>query len=110
MSAQADREKVAQTLNLAAHLVDGAKIYIPALGESAPVSGGSSGTETGLGSQTLNLNTASEKDLDSLPGVGAVTAQKIINGRPYAQVQELLDKKIVSSKVFEEIKEKVSVY
>jgi predicted flap endonuclease-1-like 5' DNA nuclease len=38
---------------------------------------------------TIDLNTASEKDLDSLPGVGPATAKKIIAGRPYSSVDGL---------------------
>ncbi len=49
--------------------------------EPAKTSGGTPGR--------LDLNRASEKDLEVLPGVGPATAQKIIAGRPYTSVDDL---------------------
>jgi hypothetical protein len=37
----------------------------------------------------IDLNTATEKELDKLPGVGRATAKKIIAGRPYSSVSDL---------------------
>lgn len=114
LSQTADRQRVAQTLNLAASLMDGAKLYIPAAGEqyagSEDVSNSSSGNVQGASSKTVNINQASETELDALPGVGPVTAQKIIAGRPYQSVQELVDKKIIGQSVYSKIKDQVSVY
>ena len=57
----------------------------------------------------ININTSSQSQLEILPGIGPVTAQKIILGRPYGSVDELLGKKIVGTKVFDQIKERISV-
>jgi len=56
----------------------------------------------------IDLNTASQKDLESLKGVGPATAKKIIDGRPYKSVEEL--KKVgVSEKTIESLKPLVKV-
>lgn len=105
MGKDADREKVAKAMNLAARLNDGAKVYIPFQGELSL----SSGT-TALGDMAaqININTASEAELDSLTGVGKATAEKIISNRPYASIEELTQKKVLGAKVFEDIKGKIA--
>lgn len=114
LSSTADRTIVAKSLNLAVKLTDGAKIYIPQMGDIVNGSGLAAAGNSTLGavdpSATINLNTSSVKDLDNLPGIGEVTAQKIISGRPYGSVDELLSKKIVNAKVFAQIKDKLTVY
>jgi competence protein ComEA len=113
LTADADRAWVAKNLNLAAKLYDGAKVYIPKTGEAAVQTTNSNAqiaNSNGSVQNLININTASSDSLDSLPGVGPATITKIINGRPYQNTNELLDKKVVSSKVFEGIKDKISVY
>lgn len=111
MDASADRKHIAKNFNLAIKLTDGAKIYVPFVGEA--VSGGqvlNASSEGIIVGNLININTSSQSQLEALPGIGPVTAGKIIAERPYGSIQELLDKKIVGSKVFGQIKDKISVY
>ena len=56
----------------------------------------------------VDLNTASEKDLEALKGVGPATAKKIIAGRPYSSVDDLA-KAGVPAKTIEGMKPYVTV-
>lgn len=111
LSANADREWITRTLNRAAKLADGQKIFIPDKSQSANVISQNQNvnlkTETG---GLININVASQKLLEELPGIGPVTAQKIIENRPYSAVEELITRKILKQKVYEENKDKLSVY
>ena len=112
LSAQADRDWVAKNLNLAQKLVDGTKIYVPRKGEvgGEKVEVGREVGSEGWDEVKININTASQKELETLWGIGPATAEKIIAGRPYQNINELVTKKIVKSNVWEAIKDKISVY
>lgn len=107
-SQKADFSWVSKNLNLAAKLQDGAKIYIPQKGEASSSTLGVA-TNTAI-SGKINLNTANQAQLESLPAVGPVTAGKIIAGRPYNSVEELLTKKVVGKSTFNKIKDLISVF
>lgn len=112
LSANADRNWVEKQLNLAAKISDGSKIYIPRIGEQVS-NGGDSGQArmTVLGAQAglISINNASQSDLEGLPGIGSVTAGKIINARPFSSLDELVTRKVVSKSVYEKIKDKLSL-
>jgi competence protein ComEA len=66
-------------VNLAAPLVDGQQVVVPARVRAAAAGGNSSGSSGTSG--PVHLNTASVAELDELPGIGPVTAQKIVDFR-----------------------------
>lgn len=106
----ANRDWVSQNLNLAAKLTDGGKIYIPFQDETNTNKDSPRSNLQGLSlKDQVNINTASLAELDTLWGIGPVTAQKIIDSRPYAKIEDLLEKKIVKTNVYEAIKDKITV-
>lgn len=105
---KADHEVIARSMNLAARLSDGMKLYIPSVGEQPLTSSGEQGV-AGVSTGNISINSASSSELDSLPGVGQVTATKIIQNRPYNSLEELLTKKIVSKSTYEKIKDLITL-
>ena len=102
----ADLAAAAQSLNLAASLVDGQQIYVPVIGAAPP--GGGGGAAGGL----VNLNRATQSELEALPGIGPVTAGKIIAARteqPFATLDELVSRKVLSAHQLEQIADLVTV-
>lgn len=106
---QTDSNWLTKNINLAQRVKDGEKIYINAIGEETSTGNSGSTKTLAATNSKISLNKASASQLDTLPGVGQVTANKIIAGRPYASVAELLSKKIVGSATYNKIKDLVSV-
>ena len=116
MTESADPRYMSKSINLAQTVSDGMKIYVPKISE-APLrldsagQAGNSGEITGTETSLVNVNTASASELaDKLLGVGPVTAQKIIDNRPYNGIEDLLTKKAVTRATYDKIKEKVTTW
>lgn len=103
----ASAEYVSKQLNLSQKISDGQKVYIPFEGESYQPTMVADISTTGL--KFVGLNTASSKELEGLPGIGEVTAGKIISKRPYKSVEELVTRKVIGKSVYEKIKDLVNV-
>ena len=91
-------------LNLARVLVDGEQIVVPLLGEVVPA-------EAGDG--RVNLNTADQAQLETLPRVGPALAQRILdwreaNGR-FSAIEDLLGVTGIGDKTYEGLKDLVTV-
>lgn len=97
-----------KAINLAAKIADGQKIYVPAQDEAMPAGSVVSGSTTASNS-IISINSGTQAELEGLPGIGPVTAGKIIDNRPYGSIEELLEKKVVGKATFEKIKDQVSL-
>jgi competence protein ComEA len=108
-----DADQASRDLNLAAVLHDGDQIRVPSRddptdGPRQTVASGSGGDRKG----PLDLNQASASELDTLPGIGPVTATKIIASReeqPFVSVEDLRTRKLVGEKTFANLKDLVAV-
>jgi competence protein ComEA len=61
-----------------------------------------------LGSQVININTASSADLQKVPGIGKSTADKIVKARPFTSVDDLVTKKIMKKKDLDKVRANLS--
>jgi competence protein ComEA len=121
-----DAGRAARELNLAAPLHDGERILVPsrddpggspgtagggtARGGAAAEPSGSGGTAAGT--SVVHLNRATVAELDTLPGIGPVTAAKIVasrDGAAFTSVEDLRTRKLVGAKAFEQLKTLVAV-
>ena len=114
-SPRADLRAAAADLNLAQSLSDGLKVVVPEIGTSAvapqatPADRGSSGA---TGTTRVDLNTATQAELEALPGIGPVTAGHILEARaqqPFATVDDLRSRSLVGAATFDKLKALVTV-
>ncbi|MAT96077.1 MAG: competence protein ComEA [Anaerolineaceae bacterium] len=116
-------------VNLALPLQDGMQIYVPTLDETAEQTqavisspaGRTEGIELDLAGdtaaaaagETVNINTADVAQLDTLPGIGPSTAEKIVEYRetngPFATIDEIMSVSGIGPAKFEQIQSFITV-
>ncbi|HLB61359.1 MAG TPA: ComEA family DNA-binding protein [Actinomycetota bacterium] len=98
-------------LNLAAPLADGTQVVVPAVAAAGAPSSAAPGTLGG--SELVNLNTATAEQLETLPGIGEVLAQAIVDYRsengPFATVEQLEDVSGIGPSILENVRDLVTV-
>jgi len=119
-----DAASVAAALNLAAPLSDGQQVVVPSRDTRAASGGpgasagagsqGSAGSSGGSGSSggLVDINHATQAELEALPGIGPVSAGKIIasrEGHPFTKVDDLRTRKLVGQKTFDSLRDLVTV-
>lgn len=104
LSADASQGRV----NLAAGLEDGQQVYVPELSEAAPPR-----SDPGSTAEQISVNTATAPELERLPGIGPVLAQRIVEYReqhgPFQRLEDLLEVEGIGPSKLENLQEYVRV-
>ena len=111
-----DTVRAERELNLAATLHDGDQVRVPSRDDAPAVAPGDvSAAPGGPGTTSgapVDVNRATQAELEALPGIGPATALKIIAAReeaPFAAVEELRTRGVLGEKTFEKLRELVAV-
>ncbi len=118
LSSEADKSYIQRNFNFSVILTDQQKIHIPSVYEvrdgyftekrrlvslDIPTAYAEKSPLSNTDESLISLNESSLETLKILSGVGDVTAQRIIAGRPYEQVQDLLDRGIIKQSLYDNI-------
>ena len=102
--------------SLARRLQDEELVVIPARSRASPVASPTTGGEISIGIETdghLNINSASAPELETLPGIGEVLAERIVAYRdangPFMRVEDLTSVEGISESLVDELRDLVTV-
>ena len=113
-------------INLAQKIIDGQKIYIPNNSENEEIEGSqtivenpvtmsdnSSYSTNTILSDLVNINTATQTELEMLPGIGPSTASKIISYRnengKFKSIEDILNVSGIGDSKYSQIKDKITI-
>jgi competence protein ComEA len=99
-------------VNLSRRAQDEDHIFVPALG-GANVGGAAALVAGASQGPLININTADEAELESLPGIGEVRARNIVQSRtaegPFGSIEDLLARQVIPESVFNDIASLITV-
>lgn len=106
----ADLDAASAAINLAQLLTDGQQVHVPRIGDTPAAPAGSQPPADGGGGNSagglVDLNTATPEELEALPGIGAVTVQKIVAARaerPFTSLDDALQRGVINRGQLEDI-------
>jgi competence protein ComEA len=106
-------EALKTDINLAAPLEDGEKLDIPYIEGGSPVLATPEDEVVVITTELININTASQAELETLPGIGEHTAKLIIEYReangPFLNPEDIIDVSGVGQVTYERIKDLITV-
>ena len=107
----AEAEKT--NINLAQSLEDGEKLDVPFIEGASPVLATPVPEVVSSTTELVNINTASIAELDTLPGIGPTTAQKIIDYRdqngPFLNIEDIVNVSGIGPASYERLKDLITV-
>ncbi len=101
-----------QAVNLAQRLRDEDRVIVPRVGEALAATQVSQVAGTTASGSPVNINTASAKDLDALPGIGATYSQRIVDSRTnaglFTTTDELVTRQLVPRATYDKIRDLIT--